>query len=92
MGYTFGNLEDTPRIALVDRLLKSCGYITSRRRTSQSLQSNYINSEMLKELITDNQVVTVFQNEERFRSGKLNRKKQGDMSIRWILETFASLQ
>ncbi len=54
MGYTFGNLEDTPRIALVDRLLKSCGYITSRRRTSQSLQSNYINSEMLKELITNN--------------------------------------
>ena len=32
MGYTFGNLEDTPRISLIDRLLKSCGYIFSRRK------------------------------------------------------------
>ena len=74
MGYTFGNLEDTPRIALIDKLLKSCGYITSRRKPNQSLQSRYLNSEMLNQLITNNQVVTVYQNEERFRAGKLNSK------------------
>ena len=45
--FTFGNFEDTPRIALMDRWLRSCGYIFSRRKNGQSLQSNYINSELL---------------------------------------------
>jgi len=54
LGYTFGNYEDTPRITVIDKWLKSCGYIFSRRKPGQSLQSNYINSEMLKEVITNN--------------------------------------
>ena len=60
LGYTFGNYEDTPRIGIIDKWLKSCGYIFSRRKPGQSLQSNYINSEMLKEIITHNQVTTVY--------------------------------
>ena len=31
-GFTFGNFEDTPRIALVDALLRANGYIFSRRK------------------------------------------------------------
>jgi len=52
-GFTFGNMEDTPRIRLFDSMLKSCGYIFSRRKIGQSLQSNYINGAMLKELISN---------------------------------------
>ena len=47
---------------------------------------------MLKEIITNNQVTTVYQNQERFRAGKLHRKQSADMSIRWILESFMHLQ
>ena len=56
------------------------------------MQSNYINSELLKEIITNNQVTTIYQNYERFRSGKLHRKQSADMSIRWLLESFLHLQ
>ena len=56
------------------------------------MQSNYINSELLKEIITNNQVTTIYQNYERFRAGKLHRKQSADMSIRWLLESFLHLQ
>ena len=36
-GFTFGNLDDTPRIGLMDTWLRHCGYILSRRKGSQSL-------------------------------------------------------
>ena len=36
-GFAFGNFEDTPRIKLFDSLLRSCGYIFSRRKAGQSL-------------------------------------------------------
>lgn len=51
-GFTFGNFEDTPRIKMIDALLRSCGYIFSRRKIGQSLQSNYINGAVLKEIIS----------------------------------------
>lgn len=54
IGFTFGNFEDTPRIEFYDRLIRSCGYITSRRKVGQSLQSNYINGAVLKEIISNN--------------------------------------
>jgi len=91
LGFTFGNYEDTPRISVIDKWLTSCGYIFSRRKLGQSLQSNYINSEILKNVILNNQVTTLYQNYERFRTGKLHRKLQADMSIRWLLETFTFL-
>ena len=56
------------------------------------MQSNYINQAVLKELISKDQVTTVYQNGERFRSGKLFRKGTADMAIRWLLEAFSSLQ
>jgi len=51
-GFTFGNYEDTPRIKLLGTLLRSCGYIFSRRKFGQSLQSNYVNGAVLKEFIS----------------------------------------
>lgn len=36
-GFTFGNFEDTPRIKILDALLRQCGYIFSRRSKGQSL-------------------------------------------------------
>ena len=46
---------------------------------------------MLKEIIENNQVTTLFQNKRRFRSGKLYRKMTADMSIRWLLDAHKSL-
>lgn len=31
-GFTFGNFEDTPRITFFDKILKSTGYMLSRRK------------------------------------------------------------
>ena len=54
LGFTFGNFEDTPRTTFFDTLLRSSGYITSRRRVGQSLQSNFVNGAFLKEVISHN--------------------------------------
>ena len=88
--FTFGCYEDTPRIKLFDAWLNRCGYIFSRRAQDQSLSSNYTNSALLRELIDNNQLTTVFQNGFRYRSGKLSRKMSPDMSIRWLLDAFKS--
>ncbi len=91
-GFTFGNMDDTPRIALMDTWLRHCGYILQRRKGSQSLQSNYVNCQMMKEVISSNQVTTVYQNGMRFRTGKLCRRLHAELSVRWLLETYAWMQ
>ena len=73
-GFTLGNFDDTPRIKLCDNWLSDCGYMFSRREQNQSLQSNYVNSSLLREIIEHNQLTTVFQNANRFRSGKYTQK------------------
>ena len=70
-GFTLGNFEDTPRIVFFDHILRSTGYILSRRKHGQSMQSRYINSALVRELIGNSQVVTIFQNAERYRANKL---------------------
>ena len=54
LGFTFGNFEDTPRTTFYDNLIRSVGYITSRRRVGQSVQSNFVNAAFLKEVISKN--------------------------------------
>jgi len=34
----------------------------------------------------------LYQNSQRLRSGKINRKHEADMSVRWLLEAFLNLQ
>jgi len=58
--FSFGNLEDTPRLATVDKFIRNAGYILSARKATQSLQSNFINSTLLKEIIADNKLTIVF--------------------------------
>ena len=67
-GFTYGNLEDTPRLggikardgrALINGWVEGAGCIYSRRNEGQSLQSNYVNSALLKEIIEHNQVTTL---------------------------------
>ena len=53
-GFCFGNFEDTPRIRFFDAVLKNTGYILSRRKQGQSMQSHYINSSLLHEVISRN--------------------------------------
>ena len=91
-GFTLGNFEDTPRITVFDKILKSTGYMLSRRKQGQSMQSHYINSSLLQEVIARNQVTTVFQNSERFRTGKLTRQALSDVCVRWLIDTYNSLK
>ena len=56
------------------------------------MQSHYINMSMLQEVISCNQVTTVFQNGERFRASKLNRQSNSDVSVRWLLDAYNSLK
>ena len=59
-GFTFGNLEDTPRFRGIKNgwIFKS-GYIFARRNQDQSLQSNYVNSALLTDIIESNKVTTL---------------------------------
>lgn len=52
--FTFGNFEDTPRIMLFDHILKNSGYILSRRKQGQKMQTRYINSSLLGEIVARN--------------------------------------
>ena len=89
-GFTFGCYEDTPRIKLFDTWLQKCGYIFSRRAQDQSITSNYTNSALLKELIDNCPMTTLFMNGQRFRSGKLAKRMSGDMSVKWLLDAYFS--
>lgn len=91
MPFTFGNMEDTPHIKIFDKWLKQTGYIFSKRSQNQNLQSNYVNSAILKEIIENNKITTVFQNNLRLRSGKLHHRVLPDMSVKWLLDTYITL-
>lgn len=58
--FTFGNMEDTPHIKLFDEWVGQTGYIFAKRSNGQNLQSHYINSTLLKEIIENNKITTVF--------------------------------
>lgn len=60
-GFTFGNFEDTPRFrGIKNGWLNKSGYIFARRNEDQSLQSHFINSSLLTEIIDNNKVTTLF--------------------------------
>ena len=57
--FIFGNYEDgLPNV--FQKWLKRVGYIYSRRSYEQSIQSRYVNSAMLKEIIENNNLTMVF--------------------------------
>lgn len=86
--FIFGNKEDSVNLSFFVKLLKKTGYIHARRSSKQSLQSRYVNSSMVREVIGDNKLTMIFQNKERLRTGKFYRRTQADLSIEWIVEAY----
>ena len=47
---------------------------------------------MMREVMAHSQVMTVFQNGMRFQANKLHKSNKPDMSIRWLIDAYDSLQ
>ena len=103
LGFTFGNYEDSPKIGFVNRLLKRIGNIIIRRDPQTSLSSatskkidpnltNYVNQALFQEVLQHNVITTLFQNDERIRSGKFNMPVFADNSTKLLLKSFKNLQ
>ena len=103
LGFTFGNYEDSPKIGFVDRLLKRIGTILIRRDPQTSLSRttsdkidpnimNYVNQALFQEVLQHNVITTLFQNDERLRSGKFNMPVFSDNSIKLLLKSFKNLR
>ena len=58
--FTFGNQEDSPRISITDKWMIKAGYVRSVRKQDQDLQSSYVNSSLLKEMLEHSRMTTVF--------------------------------
>ena len=56
------------------------------------MQSNYINSALLSQIIEHNKVTTLFQNGDRFRSGKIYHRSGAELSVKWLLDAYINLQ
>ena len=93
LGFTFGNYEDSPKIGFVDRLLKRIGTILIRRNPRNSLSNvkhdslidqdivNYVNQSLFQEVLQNNVCTTLFQNDERIRTGKFNMPLFAEKSV-----------
>ena len=102
LGFTFGNHEDSPKIGFVDRLLKRIGTFLMRRFPSNHAVAekgegklhagdidaiNYVNQSLLDEVVQSNVITTLFQNDQRIRSGKFNLPLYAETSIKMLLKT-----
>lgn len=99
LGFTFGHYEDQPQIGFVENLLKKIGIFLIRReprnflntRTGHKLSSetaNYVNQALFQEVLEANHFTTLFQNDERLRSGKFNNPIHPDKTIKYLIKTF----
>lgn len=102
LGFTFGNYEDSPKIGFVDRLLKRIGTILIRRDPQTSLSSattnrldsnvmNYVNQTLFNEVLEHNSITTLFQNDERLRTGKFTIPRLGEMSTKLLIKAYFKL-
>lgn len=104
LGFTFGNYEDSPKIGFVERLLKRIGAILIRRDPMNSVSNvqsysqqdadvmNYVNQSLFQEVLEHNVITTLFQNDERLRSGKYNLPLSPENSVRMLLKSIKNLQ
>ena len=100
LGFTFGHYEDSPKIKFVDNFLKRIGTFLIRRSPKNSLSNstirsmldqdvtNYINQALFQEVLENNTITTIYQNDERIRSGKINMPQEADQSIKILLKSF----
>ena len=82
---TVGNMEDTPRVRFIDMLLKGVGYIHARRSRDQSMQEGYITQAIIREILSSEKLLVMFQNDERMRSGRFNQPTVSDISVEWLM-------
>jgi glycerol-3-phosphate O-acyltransferase len=103
LGFTFGNYEDSPKIGFVDRLLKRTGTILIRRDPQTSLSRsttnqldsnvmNYVNQTLFNEVVGNNAITTLFQNDERLRTGKFTMPRLGEMSTKLLIKSHSKLE
>ena len=57
---TIGNMEDTPRVKIIDRILKGVGYIHALRSRDQSMQESYINMATIREILSIDKLLVCF--------------------------------
>jgi len=60
MPFTVGNLEDTPRVSLINLVLKNIGYIHARRSRDQSMQESYLTQAVIREILSNNKMLIMF--------------------------------
>jgi len=93
MRFTFGNYEDTPKIQFVEALMRRIGvFLINRKEFSKNMCVNYINQALLEDVIENNLVTTIYQNDERPRSGKFNLPLYPDTSIKLLLKSYLGLK
>mmetsp|Transcript_8158 Transcript_8158/g.9821 ORF Transcript_8158/g.9821 Transcript_8158/m.9821 type:complete len:169 (+) Transcript_8158:1717-2223(+) len=83
--FCVGNLEDTPHIRLIDMLLKGSGYMMVRRSRDQSMQESYLTLACIREILSNDKLLVLFQNDERMKSGRFTQPTVGDMSVEWLM-------
>ena len=83
--FVVGNKEDTPRITYVDSLLRGCGYIRAKRSRDQSRQESYLTQALIREILAAENLLVVFQNEERMQNGRFNQPTVADLSLEWLI-------
>ena len=92
MGFTFAQIEDTPKLKAIELLLRRAGCFLIKRRQAHNNIVNYVNQSLLHDVIEDNQITTIFQNDERPRSGKFSVPQHPDYMIKLLIKTFNQIQ
>ena len=54
------------------------------------MQESYINQALIREIISSEQLLVMFQNDERMRSGRFTQPTVSDISIEWLLQAYLS--
>jgi len=91
-GFTFGNFEDSPKIHFIDMLLRRIGCLLIKRREQNDMSINYVNQSLLQDVIETNSITTVFQNDERPRSGKFSMPQRPDNMIKSLIKVSHQLK
>jgi glycerol-3-phosphate O-acyltransferase len=92
LGFSFGNYEDSPKIHFVEALFRRIGHFLIKRREYSNLSVNYVNQALIQEVVESNLVTTIYQNDERPRSGKFNLPMYPDNMIKLILKSYLGLK
>ena len=72
------------------QLYKQSGVILMQRKKQYDQCINYVNQALFEEVISKNQITSVYQNDSRVRSGKISEPLSADNSIQWLLRACKS--